>query len=82
MHCRRIVALDKDRIVAVTNEKRTQFVGRNARKYRRVGDFVAVQMQNGQNGTVPVRVQELVRMPGRRQRSGFGFPITDDTRDD
>ena len=69
-------------MVAITDEEGAQLFVRNSRQYRWIGDLVAVEMQNRQNGTIALRVQELVGMPGCGKRSGFGFPITDDARDD
>jgi hypothetical protein len=38
-------------------------------------------VQDGKNGAVVDRVEELVGVPTRGKRTGFGFAITDDARD-
>jgi hypothetical protein len=47
-----------------------------------VGNLVAVEMQDRQHRTVGDRIEELVGMPRRGQRSGFRFAIADDAGDD
>jgi hypothetical protein len=46
-------------------------------EHTRIGDFVAVQMQDGKHHTIGERIEELVRMPRRGQRTGFRFPVAD-----
>ena len=48
----------------------------------RVGDLVAVQVQDGQHGAVARRVQEPGRLPGGGQRAGFGLAVPDHRGDD
>ena len=55
---------------------------RNPGEHRRVGDLVAVQVQNRQHRAVAHRVEKLVRMPARRQRTGLGLAVTDDAGDE
>src|SRR5262249_33532675 len=38
-------------------------------------DFVAIKMEDRQHRAVPGWVQELIDVPGSRQRSSFGFTI-------
>ena len=47
-----------------------------------IGDLVAVEVKDRQNRPVRRRVQELVGMPARRQRSSFRLAIADDTSND
>ena len=82
MHQCRIVPFDKERLVAVADEQRSQLVLGDARQNGGIGDLVAIQMQDRQNGAVARRVQELVRMPCGRQRPGFSFSIADHAGND
>ena len=74
--------VDDQRSPAVALEEGDELVLRNAREHGRVRDLVAVQVQDRQDGTVDDRVQELVRMPARRERSRFGLAVADDAGDD
>ena len=47
----------------------------HAAKNGRIADFIAVQVQDGQNSTVTDRVQELVGLPRSRQRAGLSFTV-------
>ena len=78
VHVDRIVTGDGDRHVAVAAHQRIQFVGRDAGQHRRVGDLVAVEVQDRQHRPVAHRVEEFVGMPARRQRTGFGLTVADD----
>src|SRR5271165_135711 len=55
---------------------------RNSRQQSRVVDLVAVQMENGQHGSVAHRVQELIDVPRGRQRPGFRLAISHHRSDD
>ena len=46
----------------------------------RVGDLVAVEVQNRQHDAVGARVHELVGLPAGGQRAGLGFAVADDGR--
>ena len=48
----------------------------------RVGDLVAVEVQDRQHHAVGDRVEELVGMPCGGQRAGLGFAVADDAGDD
>ena len=48
----------------------------------RIGDLVAVEVQDRQNHAVCCRVQEFVGMPACRQRSGLRLAVADDTGND
>ena len=54
---------------------------RDAGQHGRVGDLVAVQVQDGQHRTVGGGVEELVRMPAGSQWPGFGLAVADDAGD-
>ena len=53
--------------VAVALEQRDELVVRDPREDRRVGDLVAVQVEDRQDGAVVHRVEELVGVPARRE---------------
>ena len=82
VHGRRVVALDEVGLVAVADEQRAQLVVRDAREHGRVGDLVAVEVQDRQHRAVARRVDELVGVPARRQRPGLGLAVADDAADE
>ena len=45
------------------------------REHRRIGNLVAIQVQDGQNGTVRDRVQKLVRVPRSGKGTGLGLTV-------
>ena len=53
----------------------------DAGKHRRVADLVAIEVQDGQHGSVADRVEELVGLPRRGQRPRFSLAIADDAGD-
>ena len=77
MHSGRIGALHEIRLVAIAAEQRLQLVMRDAGEDWRVGDLVPVQMQHRQHRAVASGIEELVRVPRRRQRAGFRLAIAD-----
>ena len=81
MDLRRVVTPHQDRLVAVAGEQRQQLFVRDPRQYRRVGDLVAVQVQDRQDRPVVYRVEEFIGVPARGQRTGLGLAITDDAGD-
>ena len=81
VHLGGLVAFDKVGLVPVALEQLLELVVRNAREHGWIGDLVAVQVQDRQDRAVGGRVQELVRMPRCRKRTGFRFPVADHTRD-
>ena len=82
VHGGRIVASHETGAIAMPLEEGLQFRGRDARQQGRVGDLVAVQVQDGQHGAVARRVQEPGRLPGGGQRAGFGLAVPDHRGDD
>ncbi len=82
MHRCRIVAFECEGLVSVAAHQIFKFRMRNARQYRRIGDLVAVQVQNGQHCAICRGIDELVGVPARRQWSGFRFAVTHDAGDD
>ena len=77
----RVVALDEVRLVAVADHQVAQLVLGDAGQDGGVGDLVAVEMEDRQDGAVAHRVEELVRMPAGRQRAGLGLAVADDAAD-
>src|SRR4029450_9115556 len=68
--------------VSVAAHQRIELRLGNSREHCRVRDLVAVQMQNREDGAVAARIQELVCVPARRQRSRLGFAVADDAGDE
>lgn len=58
-------------------EQREQFGVGNAGQQGRIGDLVAVQVQDGQHRAIARRVQEADRLPRRGQRPGFSLAVAD-----
>jgi hypothetical protein len=82
VHFVRLMALDKIRRITVATKKVVEFFGTNPGQNRRVGDLVSIEMQDREDHTVGDRIEELVGMPARRQRSGFRLAVAHDTGDD
>ncbi len=82
MHRRRVVAFDEVRFVAVPDQQRFQFFVRNARENRGIRDLVAVEVQHRKDSSIANRIQEFVRMPGGRKRTGLRLAVTNRDRDD
>ena len=77
MHLRWIVALDEMRIPPVAAQQLRQLAARDARQHGRIGDLVAVQVQDRQHRAIGGRIEEHVRMPGGGERTGLGFAVAD-----
>ena len=82
VHRRGLVTLDEVGRPAVAAQQLLQFLARDARQQRRVGDLVAVEMQDRQHRAVGHRIEKLVRMPCRGERTGLRFAVADDAGDD
>lgn len=70
---RRLLAGDDDiddeiGLVSIAHEQIFELGVGDARQHRRVGDLVAIQMQNRQHRAVATRIKKLVGMPRRGQR--------------
>ncbi len=65
------------RLIAVPAQQRVQLCGRDAGQQCRVGDLVAVEVEDRQHGAVPDRVEEPASVPARRQRAGLGLAVAD-----
>ncbi len=82
VHQRRLVPFDEMGLISVAAKQRFELLMADARQHRRVGDLVAVEMQDRQHGAVADRIEELVRMPARRQRPRLRFAVAHDRGDD
>ena len=52
VHVGRLAALDEERLVAIADEQRRELVVIHARQHGRIGDLVAVEMQDRQHRAV------------------------------
>ncbi len=82
MHRRWVVAFDKIGFVAVSGQQRHQLFPRDAGRDGGICDLVAIHMEYRQNGPVANRIQELVGVPGSRERTSLGLAIADYDGDD
>jgi hypothetical protein len=82
MHQLGLVALDEVGCPPVAAEQLFQFLVLDAGQHGWVGNLVAVEMQDRQHRTVGGRIEKLVGMPRRGQRSCFCLAVTDDAGDD
>ncbi len=82
VHLGRFSSFDETRPIAVAAEQRLQLLLGDAGQHRRAGDLVAIEVQDGQDRAVAHGIEELVRMPARRQRPGLGLPVADDAGGD
>ena len=78
VHHSRVIPFDEMRRVAVAAKERFELLMTDPRQDCRIGDFVAVEMQDRQHRAVARRIEELVGMPARRERPCLGFAIADD----
>src|SRR5258708_6451395 len=79
MHRFWLVSLDKIRLPAVASEEIGKLLIIHPAKHGRVSDLVAVEMQDGQHCAIPCRIQKLIAMPARSQRSGFRLTVSHHT---
>jgi hypothetical protein len=82
MHQLGLVTLDEVGRPPVAAEQLFQFLTGDAGEEGRVGDLIAVEMQDRQHRAVGSRVEKLVGMPSRGQRPGLRLSVTDDAGDD
>src|SRR5258708_5928388 len=74
-----MVTFYEDRLVTITCKQSEQFLVAHCAIDSRIGDFVAIQVQNGQYRTGFRRIKKFVAMPGGRGRAGLRLTVTDDT---
>src|SRR5439155_15506708 len=77
MHLRRLVPLDEVGMIAAAAQELLQLLATDACRDGRVGDLIAIEVQNRQNGPVASRIEELVAVPPGRERSGLRLAIAD-----
>ena len=82
VHQRRLMSLDVIRRPAVAAQELVQFLRLDAREDSRVGDLVAVEVQDGQHGAVGDGIEKFIGLPRCRQRPGFRLAIADNAGDD
>ncbi len=82
VHGRRIVARDDHRVVAVGVQQADHVFVVGAAEHGRAADLVAVQVEDRQDGAVAIRVEEPHALPRPFERTGLGFAVADDARDD
>ena len=82
MHRPRIVALDEKRRIAIAAHEEFELLARDACEHGRVGDLVAVEMQNRQDRAVADRIEKLVRVPAGGERSRLRLSVANHTGDD
>ena len=75
------VAFDEVGGPAVAFKELLQFFVGNAGEEGGVGDFVAVEMEDGEDHPIGDGVEEFVGMPGGGKWAGFGFAVADDASD-
>ena len=79
--CVRFVAGDMQRLMAVSAQQFVEFGLGQPGEDRRVGDLVAVEVEDRQHRAVVHRVEELVGVPGGGERSGLGLAVADHAGD-
>jgi len=82
MHDVGVVAFDEIGLPTVADEEAFEFFVRDAREDGGVGDLVAVEMKDGENGAVVNGVEKFVGVPGGGERASLGFTIADNYGDD
>src|SRR5580693_7672736 len=82
MHQLGLVTLDEVGRPPVAAEQLFQFLAGDAGEESRVGNLVAVEMQNRQHRAVGYWIEELVRMPCGGQRPRLRLTVPDDAGDD
>ena len=82
VHLCGIVPLDEVGRVAHALEELLQFLLGNAGEEARVGDLVAVEVEDREHTPVAGRIKELVAVPAGREWAGFGLAVANDAGDD
>ncbi|MGX1246957.1 hypothetical protein RKD46_008061 [Streptomyces pseudovenezuelae] len=82
VHGHGVVAGDVDRRVAVAAQQFVEFGLGEPGEEGRVGDLVAVEVQDRQDRSVVHGVEELVGVPGRGQRAGLRLAVPDHAGDE
>ncbi len=77
-----VVAFDDVGLPAVAAEEASSSSGGDAGEDGGVGDLVAVEVEDGEDGAVADGIEEFVGVPGGGERAGLGFAVADDDGDD
>ena len=81
VHWHRLRSGDYDGLIPVASEQLEQLLVPHASEDGRVGDLVAVEMEDRQHGPIQGRIEKRVAVPGGGQRTGFRLAVADHTRD-
>ncbi len=79
VHRHGIAPLDEIGNIPVPTKQVIQFVMTDPSQDGGIGDLVPIQMKDGENHTVCSRVEKLVGMPARGERTGLRFAISHHT---
>src|SRR5947209_378801 len=79
MHLLRLVSLYEIRLPAVAREEIRELLIIQPAKQGGICDLVAIEMENGQHGTVTCGIQKLVAVPTGCQWSGFRLAVSHHT---
>ena len=71
-----IITFNEIGFISVSLEELTQLLFGDTCQHGRIGDLVAVEVQNRKHGAVMNRVEKFVRMPTGSQGASFRFAIT------
>jgi hypothetical protein len=82
VHQRGLVAFDEDGRPPIAAEQLLQFLVVDAGEDGRVGDLVAVEVQDRQHRAIVDGIEKLVGLPRRCQRTGFRLTVADAAGDD
>jgi hypothetical protein len=77
VHLERIIAGHEARPISVSLHQSPELVLRDPCEHCWIGDLVTVEVEDWQNCAVRYRIQKLVRMPARSQRTGFSLAVAD-----
>ena len=82
MHHLGLVSFDEIRRVAVAGEQLRQLIVVHSAEDCGISNLVTIEVQNRQHRAVPRRIEELVRVPARRQRARLRLTVADHAADD
>src|SRR5438046_667442 len=81
MHRSGLVAFNEVRHIAVAAEQVRELLPRDPRQYRGTRNLVAIEMQDWEHRAIANGIEKFVRVPAGRHRTGLGFAVTDNARD-
>ena len=77
VHVHRFAALNEEGLVSVADEQLSQFVIGKPGQHGRIGDLVAIEMQDWQDHSVASWIDELIGMPRGRKRASLSLSVAD-----